>query len=143
MHHGDQTMESSCQHIAVAVVHDGTDRVLIARRPLNKPQGGKWEFPGGKIQPTEGVYQALKRELMEEIGIEITRASPLIKVKSSRGKAGLMLDVWKVDAFRGAAHGREGQEIKWVRPLDMKGYAFPPPDIEIIEFLCRNRSNSC
>jgi len=113
------------QHIAIAIVRDSHDNILIARRPLNKPQGGKWEFPGGKIQPPESVCQALKREVMEELGIGISSASPLIKVRSSREGSGLLLDVWTVDAYRGAAAGSEGQEIKWVNSRQLGDYDFP------------------
>jgi 8-oxo-dGTP diphosphatase len=125
-------MVKSSQHIAVAVVRDGNDNILIARRPLNKPQGGKWEFPGGKIQPPESVYQALRREAMEELGIGISSASPLIKVRTSRAGSELILDAWTIDAFRGVASGFEGQEIKWVHSRQLGDYDFPEPNKAIL-----------
>ena len=65
-------------HVAVGIVIDANARILIAERPTTKCKAGYWEFPGGKIEKGETVFQALQRELQEEIGIVIHSASPLI-----------------------------------------------------------------
>lgn len=61
-------------HVAAAVIRGPESSVLIAKRPLDKHQGGLWEFPGGKVEDGEGVESALARELQEELGIEVTQA---------------------------------------------------------------------
>ena len=54
--------------VAVGVLVDTHGRILIARRAKNAHQGGLWEFPGGKLEPGESVFEALRRELCEELG---------------------------------------------------------------------------
>ncbi len=68
-------------HVAAAVIRGSDGRVLIARRPEDKHQGGLWEFPGGKVEDGEPVRAALARELEEELGIRVERARPLIQVR--------------------------------------------------------------
>lgn len=60
-------------HVAAAVIRGSDGRVLIARRPEDKHQGGLWEFPGGKVEDGEPVRAALARELEEELGIRVER----------------------------------------------------------------------
>ncbi|BBM05781.1 hypothetical protein HAALTHF_32640n [Vreelandella aquamarina] len=68
--------------------------VLIARRPSNVDHGGLWEFPGGKLAPYETGLEGLKRELHEELGVEIVRAQPLIRVHHEYPDKHILLDVW-------------------------------------------------
>ena len=64
--------------VAVAVLIRSDGAALLAQRPASKVYSGYWEFPGGKIEPGEPVAEALKREIREELGIEIERAYPWI-----------------------------------------------------------------
>ncbi len=100
-------------HIAVAVIKNMQQQVLISKRKNNVHQGGLWEFPGGKIEAGESVFSALKRELFEELGISITAATPLIKIKHHYQDLSVLLDVWQINDFSGIAYGKEGQKIKW------------------------------
>lgn len=100
-------------HVAAAVVRRADGHILLAQRPLHKHQGGKWEFPGGKLEPSETVQQALSRELQEEIGITPLQATPLIQVRHTYVERRVLLDVWEVTAYSGEAHGREGQPVAW------------------------------
>lgn len=59
-------VESSWVHVVAAVIYNDRNQILLAQRPLHKHQGGKWEFPGGKVEPSESATTALKRELFEE-----------------------------------------------------------------------------
>jgi len=68
-------------HVAAAVIRAVDGRVLIAKRPLDKHQGGLWEFHGGKVEAGESVEAALARELAEELGITVTAAQPMIQVR--------------------------------------------------------------
>lgn len=119
-------------HVAAAVIVDAKGRILIARRADYRHQGGLWEFPGGKVEPSEDALTALTRELNEEIGIEATRARPLIRVRHDYSDRSVLLEVWRVTAFRGEAHGREGQPIAWVAPDDLPRYAFPAANQPIV-----------
>ena len=59
--------------VAVGILVRPDGRLLLASRPEGKPYSGYWEFPGGKLEPGETVAHALKRELHEELGIDISR----------------------------------------------------------------------
>ena len=59
--------------VAAAVITRPDGRFLLARRPEGKPYPGYWEFPGGKLEPGENPQQALNRELMEELGLQVER----------------------------------------------------------------------
>lgn len=119
-------------HVAAAVVVNSENEVLIAKRAVDAHQGGLWEFPGGKVEAGETVEQALARELLEETGIRVEHARPLIRVHHDYGDKSVLLDVWRVEAFSGEVHGREGQPVKWVRPEQLKDYAFPDANLPII-----------
>lgn len=119
-------------HVAAAVIVDDQGRVLIAQRPLEKHQGGLWEFPGGKVGSGEEVLAALNRELHEEVGINIEHARPLIRVQHRYPERAVLLDVWRVDRFRGRPEGREGQAIAWLKPEELPSRAFPAANVPII-----------
>jgi 8-oxo-dGTP diphosphatase len=118
--------------VAAAAIFDDEGRVLISQRADDAHQGGLWEFPGGKLEAGESVSEALARELHEELGIELQRARPLIRVRYDYPDKSVLLDVWRVDAFSGEAHGREGQAFKWVWPSELSNYDFPAANLPII-----------
>ncbi len=119
-------------HVAAAVIRGADGRVLIARRPDDKHQGGLWEFPGGKVEEGEAVQAALSRELEEELGIRVSAARPLIQVHHDYPDKQVLLDVWEVTAFDGEPHGAEGQPLVWVESRDLSDYAFPAANQPII-----------
>ncbi|MBD3897421.1 Nudix family hydrolase [Halomonas sp. ML-15] len=120
-------------HVAAAAIVSG-DRheVLIARRPSNVDQGGLWEFPGGKLAPYETGFEALRRELHEELGVEILRAQPLIRVHHEYPDKHILLDVWQVHEFAGEPFGREGQAVRWVPMEELANYPFPAANLPIL-----------
>jgi 8-oxo-dGTP diphosphatase len=119
-------------HVAVGVILDARQRVLIARRHLDSHQGGLWEFPGGKVEPGETLQAALARELREELGIRVGRSSPLIEVRHDYGDKRVLLDVHVVWEFEGAACGREGQPLRWVAADALERYRFPAANAPIV-----------
>lgn len=121
--------------VAVGVLINSQDQVLIARRPDHVHQGGLWEFPGGKIEPGETIRTALVRELLEELGIEILAARPLIRIHHVYTDKTVLLDVWRIDRYQGEPHGREGQPIEWLSPQQLSTRAFPAANRPIINAL--------
>lgn len=119
-------------HVAVAVIQNSQGQYFIAKRPKETHQGGLWEFPGGKVENNETVVDALKRELLEEVGITITQSTPLIKIHHDYNDKSVLLDVWQVNAFLGEAFGKEGQETSWVNKSDFSLYDFPAANLPII-----------
>lgn len=112
-------------HVAVGVIRNERDQILIARRQPGVHLEGFWEFPGGKVEQGESVVAALKRELHEELDIEVGSASPLIKVKHQYPERRVLLDVWQVDSFSGRPQGRQGQSVRWVQKQDLPHVVFP------------------
>jgi len=119
-------------HVVTAVIRDGNQQVLIAKRHEYAHQGGLWEFPGGKLDMGESREQALVRELLEELGIQATRYRPLIQIPYQYPEKSVLLDVWEVTAWQGQPHGKEGQLIQWVRERQLRNYDFPEANIPII-----------
>lgn len=121
-------------HVAAAAIlsRDGA-KALIARRPSNVDHGGLWEFPGGKLAPYETGLKGLKRELHEELGVEIKRAQPLIRIHHEYSDKHILLDVWQVREFSGEPFGREGQAVRWVPLEELASYPFPAANMPILQ----------
>lgn len=119
-------------HVAVGVILDADNHVLITRRARDAHQGGLWEFPGGKVEAHETPLAALARELREELGIAIGRTTALLDVRHDYGDKTVLLDVHVVWEFTGVAQGLEGQPLAWVTPLELSDYAFPEANVPIV-----------
>jgi len=100
-------------HVAVAIIINKNNQVLISLRNKKSHQGGLWEFPGGKLEKNETVFDALKREIKEELNVIINYAFPFKQIKFHYTNKSVLLDVWKVESFSGEPVGAEGQKIKW------------------------------
>jgi len=119
-------------HVAVAVLADETGRILIARRHEDAHQGGLWEFPGGKVDPGEGLADALRRECHEELGVEIQAHRPLIRIRHDYPDRSVLLDVHRITAYRGEPRGLEGQPLAWVTAAALVDYPMPAADVPIV-----------
>jgi 8-oxo-dGTP diphosphatase len=119
-------------HVAVGVIRNSLGEILIARRLQNQHMGGFWEFPGGKVELTETVTQALIRELSEELDIRATKLRPLCKIVHDYTDKSVLLDVWWVDQFSGQPEGKEGQPLRWVSPPQLDPAWFPSANRAII-----------
>lgn len=125
-------------HVVAAVIVNATDdAILLARRPSDKHQGGKWEFPGGKVEAGESAAHALSRELEEELGIlaEPTKMRPFIEVRHRYPDKNIWLDVWQVSDFSGEPYGCEGQVVQWFAPAELAALDFPAANAPILEKL--------
>lgn len=129
-------------HVAVGVIQNPDGAVFISRRHAHLHQGNKWEFPGGKVEANEDVYQALCRELHEECNIAVQEASPLTAITFDYPDKQVLLDVWMVTHFSGDVRQEEGQEWVWVPVHQLDAYQFPEANVAIIDclqdFLRRN-----
>lgn len=125
-------------HVVVGVMISAEGEVLIAQRPADKYKPGLWEFPGGKVEPGEGAFKALQRELHEEIDIQVESAVPWMQVKYDYGDRKVLLDTWRVTKFMGEPHGAEGQEVRWEKIENLIRYEFPAGNKLILERLREN-----
>ncbi len=112
-------------HVAVGIIQNALGEILISERPKNKYKGGLWEFPGGKVESDETAFEALQRELKEELSIDVTSAEQFLQFQHDYTDRVVLLDVWKVTHFSGTPQGREGQLIRWVLSNDLSQYPFP------------------
>lgn len=120
--------------VAVGILTEG-GKVFISRRFPDSHQGGKWEFPGGKIEPGEDTLTALKRELSEELGIDVRSAQPYLQVWHAYPERNVVLDVWRIMDYLGTPHGREGQEAQWISCAALPRFEFPEADRPILRKL--------
>jgi 8-oxo-dGTP diphosphatase len=121
-------------HVDVAVIIK-QQQVLISLRKPEQHLGGLWEFPGGKVEADETVYQALCREIQEELSLMVHSAQPMMKVQHDYTDKSVLLDVWWVDNFSGTASGQEGQMIKWCDMAELHSYRFPQANQTIVSAL--------
>jgi len=99
--------------VAVGVLIDAEGRFLLTSRPAGKVYAGYWEFPGGKVESGEGIEEALRRELHEELGITIGPAEPWHVELVDYPHALVRLHFCKVFAWSGDFEMREQQAMSW------------------------------
>ncbi len=121
---------------AVALV-DADGRVLLARRPPGKAMEGLWEFPGGKLAAGETPEQALIRELREELGIDTEQSclAPLAFASHGYDDFHLLMPLYVCRVWNGTVVPKEGQELRWVRPVRLGDFPMPPADAPLIPVL--------
>jgi 8-oxo-dGTP diphosphatase len=121
--------------VVAGALYDATGRVLIAQRPPGKALAGRWEFPGGKVHDGEGAYDALVRELREELGVEVLAAERLMRYPHAYPDRVVWLDMWIVTDWRGDATSLDGQALKWVEPARLGGEDILEADQPIVAAL--------
>jgi len=119
-------------NVAIGVIRDKFNRLLITQRKVGTHLAGLWEFPGGKFAVNEEARSALERELNEELNIQIGQVSPLINVKFDYPEVSVSLFVYEVRDFIGLPIGREGQKLKWVALQELDFYPFPEANRTIL-----------
>lgn len=122
-------------HVAVGVIVNDQDEVLVSRRHAQSHQGGLWEFPGGKVESGESVETALQREFLEELGIEVSAAFPFKKIFHDYGDKSVCLDIWRVADFHGQPRGLEGQPVEWCPVSQLHKRSFPAANLPICRAL--------
>ena len=120
--------------VAAALLWDGP-RLLVTRRPPGTHLAGLWEFPGGKQEPGETIPECLRREIREELGVEVIVAREWMGVEHvypDRAVELHFLECWLAtprQVFKTAL------EVSWMRPAEMDPRRFPPADAALLAFL--------
>lgn len=119
--------------VAVGILMQSNGDVLLGQRPEGKPYAGYWEFPGGKVEAGEAILDALKREFVEELGIEIVSAEPWCGVEHVYPHAHVRLHFYISREWRGEPQSLEGQAFAWQGSVAVAPLL--PATIPLIEFL--------
>ena len=123
--------------VAACALVDADGRVLIAQRPAGKAMAGLWEFPGGKVERGERPEDTLVRELEEELGIVVNEQclAPLTFASHSYPEFHVLMPLYVCRRWNGTVAPREGQQLTWVRPKELRKYPMPPADEPLISHL--------
>ncbi|UCX03297.1 8-oxo-dGTP diphosphatase MutT [Shewanella sp. HL-SH4] len=120
-------------HVAVGVIINQDNHILLAKRHGHLHQGGKWEFPGGKVEVSETVTEALIRELKEEVNLDVTTSIPFMDIIHDYPDKHVRLDIHLVTEFSNQAKGLEGQQIQWVPINQLQQFDFPEANQAIVD----------
>ncbi len=122
-------------HVTAGVIRNAQGHVLIAQRTAGRHLAGSWEFPGGKVATGETAFDALARELKEEIGIEVLDAEPLMAYRHAYPERVVLLDVWCIRRYAGEPRSLEGQPLRWEAPDRLLAIGLLEADRPIVEAL--------
>ncbi len=117
----------------VAAVIERNGRLLLCRRPPGKRHAGLWEFPGGKLLPGESMFDAARRELAEELGVEMTAMGELLLSVPDPGSA-FIVEFHPVE-IAGEPIALEHSALAWVLPEELPTYDLAPSDRAFAEHL--------
>lgn len=123
------------KNIGVAVIQNDQGQVLIDRRKDEGLLGGLWEFPGGKLEGDETVQACIRREIQEELGIEIEVGDHLITIDHAYTHFRITLNVHYCRHLSGTPQPLESQEVRWVALAALRDYPFPKANGKIIDAL--------
>ncbi len=126
--------------VVVGLIFNEREEILLAWRESWKMPGNCWEFPGGKIEHGENGYQALCRELTEEIGITVLKATILPSICHQYDTFQVTLYPWKIDSYEGIPRGMEGQMILWSSLDQLTSVILPAANYTIVDFLLAQKS---
>ncbi len=126
--------------VAVGVLIDADGRFLLTSRPPGKVYAGHWEFPGGKVEPGESIEQALRRELIEELGVTIGPAEPWKIELFDYPHARVRLHFCRVRQWSGDFEMREGQQMAWEQ-LPVRSAPVLPGTVPVLGWLAAERGH--
>jgi 8-oxo-dGTP diphosphatase len=120
--------------VAAIIVRD--ESVLICQRKAGQQHAGKWEFPGGKVEPDEEFAGALQRELQEELAISATIGEEIARYEYSYpGRRAIQLIFYKVTEFEGEPQNLIFEQIRWEKTKNLPRYDFLDGDVDFVKVL--------
>jgi 8-oxo-dGTP diphosphatase len=111
------------------------DKIFIAKRKANIHLGGYWEFPGGKIKDSESPEDALKRELIEELGMEVIVKKFVTKQLHHYSDFSIELLAYDCEFIRATFSLIDHDQIEWIKLTDLKDFRMAPADISIVNWI--------
>ena len=130
-------IDITCCFVVAGILRDCDGRVLITERIGDHAFPGLCEFPGGKIKDGEESLPALKRELGEELGIEVLAQTLFMSLKHNYPDRSVSIDFYLIHTWTNTPKGRDGQALKWLRPDALEEGLLLPADGPVIRALRR------
>lgn len=124
--------------VTAAVIRNG-DSVLITRRPEGKPHAGMWEFPGGKLDGNESPRDCLRREILEELDLEVAVGDILEAAYYRYDWGPVLILAFECRPLAGQIRNLQVAEHRWVALEELSSFALLPADYPIVETLLRSR----
>jgi A/G-specific adenine glycosylase len=128
------------KHIAAAIIHRKDGRILIAQRLADGLLPNLWEFPGGKQEPGESLEECCRREIREELGIEIRVGQQVDEIEHAYSHYSITLHVFECRYVHGRPRTLGCQAWRWVRPHELAEFAFPRANKLIVDRLTGSRT---
>ena len=123
-------------HVVAGIIVHG-ETVFIARRLPGGAAGGKWEFPGGKVESSETPRSALARELKEELELDVHINSQIGLFQTVLGDGTISLDCYWITRFTGQIRLTSHTHFAWARLDELDDYDFAGPDLPVIKEIRR------
>ena len=116
--------------VTAAVIRDG-EKVMICKRPLGKRHGGQWEFPGGKVESGESLFDCIIRECQEELGITLVPQREIICIDNEN----IALHFIECVIIDGTMTLNEHEAVKWISKDDIERFEFCPADKKALKYI--------
>lgn len=128
---------ATCIQVVALVLENNKGEILVSQRAQDKHLAGLWEFPGGKVEESETLIQALEREIREELGYQIQQVKPLISLQHSYPEKTVHLNVYYGKDQNPSVFPNENQPLKWVTQRELSELDMPEADIPILAELAK------
>ena len=127
---------SNLPYLACCALIIQDNQIFISQRKASQSYAGLWEYPGGKIERNETLYEALVREVKEEVGLTVHKARPIMSICTPQHR---WVSVWMVEEFTGTAWGKEQQYAQWACLEVLTGRSFLPSNKPILDYIHQAR----
>lgn len=121
--------------VVAALIWDEEKKIMICQRPRHKKRGLLWEFVGGKVEAGESREDALKREIMEEIGVDVCINDMFCDVTHEYSDVIVHITFFNANITNGVPKKIEHNDIKWVTVDEMRNYEFCPADESVLNLI--------